>query len=214
LNIAGSFASAGTVSASSGLIASGTSNVGALNVSGKLTAAAVQTSYGTFSINGTGSDTNLVSISIPNPTTTQRTTIDINYSHANFDTNVYQGYFLINGGDSMLTNLWRARANLDSGFVVQDNSVTEFAPFATDVLEDSDVHLRLDIYKRLSSRCIMEVSCEYSYAFAGSPVPTKVTGSVSTTSTNIDISSITLRTSTSSGKLVAGSYTTTQTGVA
>jgi hypothetical protein len=123
LSLTGNLASAGSVSANNGLTVNGTANVGALGVSGlltctggavsntmtvsgKLIAAAIQSSYGTFSVTGTGSDTNLVGINIPNPTTTLRTTIDIHYSHANFNSNVYQGYLLINVGDYMTTSLY------------------------------------------------------------------------------------------------------------
>jgi hypothetical protein len=186
-----------------------------MQVTGKLAVPAVQNSYGTFSVTGTGSDTNVLTIAIPNYTTTQRTTIDINYSHASFPTNVYQGYFGINSGDTMITNLWGVKYAYSSGFVVQDNSTPTYAHFATDVLQDTDVHLRLEIYKRLSKRCIMEVSCEYHYGLSGTAtVPTKVVGNITTQTTSIDISSVFLRTSTSTGKLVGGSYTLTQRGVA
>jgi hypothetical protein len=180
-------------------------------VTGKLTAAAVQTSYATFSVTGTGSDTNIVTINIPNPTTTQRTTIDINYAHAAFSSHVYQGYISINSADSMIANLYKARGVTDSGFVVQDNSLTAYPTFATNVRDDTDVHLRLEVYKRLSSTAQMAVSAEYSYSITY--IPTKVIGNVIPTLNNTTISSVTLRTSTSSGYLVAGSYTMTQTGV-
>jgi hypothetical protein len=185
-----------------------------MQVTGKLTVPAVQNSYGTFSVTRTGSDTNVLTIGIPNYTTTQRTTVDINYSHASSLGNVYQGYFGINTGDTMIAILWGVKYAYSSGFVVQDNGTPAYAHFATDVLEDTDVHLRLEIYKRRSKRCIMEVSCEYCYGLSGTAaVLTKIVGNMTTQTTNIDISSVFLRTSTTTGKAVAGSYTLTQRGV-
>jgi hypothetical protein len=233
LSLAGKLTVSGSTTLNNGLGVIGTTNLGVLNVSGlltstggavsntmsvsgKLTAATMQSNYGTFSVNGTGSDTNLLSVTIPNPTTVQCTTIHINFSHVAYSTNVYQAYVLINSGDIMNTNLWKVRYLNSSGWIQQDNDGnTAYANFATDIATDTDVHLRLDIYKRFSSKGLMEVTCDHQQIVVGGiGIPCKTIGNVYTFYDNITISSVTLRTSTYSGKVIAGSYAITQRGVA
>jgi hypothetical protein len=182
---------------------------GNLTCSGNLYANTLQgNSNGGFSVAGTGSDTNLVSITIPNYATLQKTIIDItvNYQSTNSGNAMY---VLINSGVGVNYATWETE--VANGFqALNSGTASSFVQVAKNIHSNCDVHVRITVHGKLSDVAVVQVSTDYLQQNSPSSyTPVRSFGNAYVSSA---ITSVTLRASTTSGQTVAGRVTVTQAG--
>jgi hypothetical protein len=155
---------------------------GALRVDGATTvnnALYANTIQGTgnvgFSTAGTGSDVNVVGVSIPNYSTVQKTVVDVTVNYQN-TVNTGSMYLVLNTGDYMVISAYNNVYSSGWNYLTNPTVPTNYGLVASNVTAGQDVHLCFVVHGRLSSVQWTEISVDYLQKVSVGSVPAKTLG--------------------------------------